>query len=449
MKLWCTSVLMVLLVGCGTASRVVRLDTGRTDTLVFTPRSGAEPVELDDGEFEEAVAKLARDARSSTRPQEAARRLFEVAARSGSYTYETRSHRITPHGSDEHLEGESTAAEVELTRDYLRWCGRTGRPGDCLRLLTESPTVNGDGRFALAMALAKGAVLDEMLEAFKDMADPHAMVSAVLWTWTTYMVLISIPDVTISKGLAAVMTATLISYVGVDTFWGFVVGFKRLMDEADRATTFYELREAGERYGKVMGRNAARAFAMLATAALGNTAPGLAAKVPTLPGAMQAAVQAETQMGIRLAAVGEVETVAVNAEAVTIALVPGAVAMTARAQSGTAAKAPPNGFRAWGSYSGFKRAKGSAGPGNEWHHIVEQTPGNVERFGAEAVHNTENVVPLDKGIHTRLSSLYSSIQRDITGSSTLTVRQWLSTQSYEAQRKFGLIAIEKVTKGFW
>jgi hypothetical protein len=449
MKLCCTAMLLVLLVGCGTASRVVRLDTGRTDTLVFTPRSTAEPVELDDDEFEEAVAKLARDARPPTRPQEAARRLFEVDARSGSYTYEAPSRRIAPLGSNEHLEGESTAAEVELTRAYLRWCERTGRPGDCLRLLTEGPTINGDGRFALAMALAKGAVLDEMLEAFKDMADPHALVAAVLWTWTTYMVLLSIPDVTVSKGLAAVMTATIISYVGVDTFWGLVVGFKRLMDEAERATMFNELREAGERYGKVMGRNAARAFALLAMAAMGNTAPGLAAKVAKLPGSMQAAVQAETQVGIRLAAVGEVETVAVSAETVTIVLAPGAVAMTARAMSAAAAKAPPNGFRAWGSFSGFKKAMGSAGPGNEWHHIVEQTPGNVKRFGAQALQNTENIIPLDKGRHTRLSAIYSSIRYDITQSYTLTVRQWLSTQSYEAQREFGLLAIENVTRGFW
>ncbi len=148
---------------------------------------------------------------------------------------------------------------------------------------------------------------------------------------------------TVSKGLAAVMTATLISYVGVDTFWGLVVGFKRLMDEVDRAATFNELRGAGERYGKVMGRNAARAFAMLATVVLGNTATGLAAKVPTLPGAMQAAAQAETQVGLRLAAVGEVETVAVSAEAVTIALTPGAVAMSAQGSGATSAPLPASG----------------------------------------------------------------------------------------------------------
>ena len=214
MKLCCTVVLIALLVGCGSSSRTVRLDTGRTDTFVFTPRTGAEPVELDDDEFNESVAKLARDARLPTRPQEAARRLFEVDASSGSFTYETRHHRITALGAGEHLE--VSTEEEALTRAYL--------------------------------------------------------------------VLLALPDVTVSKGIAAVMTAALIAYGGVDTFWGLVVGFKRLMDEADRAITFHALRAAGERYGKLMGRNAARAFAMLALAAIGHTAPGLATKVQTLPG---------------------------------------------------------------------------------------------------------------------------------------------------------------------
>jgi len=92
---------------------------------------------------------------------------------------------------------------------------------------------------------------------------------------------------------------------------------------------------------------------------------------------------------------------------------------------------------------------GPAGKNKEWHHIVEQTPGNVKHFGPQALHNTENIIPLDKVLHTSVSALYSSIRRSITGSSTLTVRQWLSTQSYEVQRDFGLRAIENVAKGFW
>ncbi len=227
------------------------------------------------------------------------------------------------------------------------------------------------------------------------------------------------------------------------------MGFKRLMDEADRATTFQALREAGERYGKRMGRDAARAFALLALAATGNTAQGLAARVSTLPGSVQAVAQARTQLGLRLAAVGEVRAVSVSAEAVTLALAPGALAMTAGSPGGPATSAAAPGFRSWGSYSGFKRAQGKAGPGREWHHIVEQTPGNVKRFGAQSLQNTDNIVPLDKGLHMRVSALYSSKRRSITGSDKQTVREWLSTQSYEAQRKFGRLAIDNVTKGYW
>jgi hypothetical protein len=226
--------------------------------------------------------------------------------------------------------------DAELTRSYLGWCERTGRPGDCLRLLAQGPVVEREGRFVLALAMAQGAVLDEMLEGFKDMADPHAMLAASLWTCTLYLVLWSLPE-PVSKGIAAVMTATLIVYLGVDTFWGLVLGFRRLMDDADRALTFGELREAGHRYGKVLGRNAARAFALLATVAVGNTAAGFASKVPALPGSAQASMQAGATAGFRLAAVGEVSTVAVTGEAVIVALAPGAVAMTAQATSGVAA----------------------------------------------------------------------------------------------------------------
>jgi hypothetical protein len=92
---------------------------------------------------------------------------------------------------------------------------------------------------------------------------------------------------------------------------------------------------------------------------------------------------------------------------------------------------------------------GSPGEGKQWHHIVEQTPSNVNRFGPKALHNTENVIALEKELHTRVSAFFSSIQQEITGSRILTVRKWLSTQSFEAQRRFGLQAIENIRKGLW
>jgi hypothetical protein len=441
------AVLLVVLTGCGSPTRAVRLDTGRGAPLTHVPRSlDNGPVELDENEAVESLAGLARDLRPPARPQEAARRLFGVEARGGSYLFDPRTHEITPLGPGAQAREQSLAAEVELTRAYLRWCERTARPGDCLSLLQERASVTGDARFTLALALAKGAVLDEMLEAFQGMADPKAMLGAALWTMTFYAILWSVPEPA-TKGVAAALTLALIGYVGFDTFWSLIAGFRRLMDESERAATFDELRDAGERFGKVMGRNAARAFALLATAAIGSTSATFGAKLPTLPGAMQAAGNARVQVGVAYAAAGQVETVMVAAGGLTLGLAPSAVAMASRDTMGGTRR--PSGYREWQTHSGMTSALGPAGPGRQWHHIVEQTETNIRNFGPEALHNTENVIPLERAIHQEISRLYSQIRKDITGSETLTVRKWLSTQSYEEQRKFGLLAIENVRKGLW
>lgn len=445
---WLFLLMWVVLPGCSGTTKVVRLDMGRGSPVVHVPRSGraAQPVELDEGEVKEAVARLARTLRPSQRPQEAARRLFEVEPRSGAYLFDVRSRRITPLRPGEHLAPVIPQAEVELTRDYLRWCERTGRRGDCLGLLKEDPSVTGDARFTLALALAKGAVLDELWEAVKHMAHPEALMQAALWTAATYALLWTVPEPA-TKGVAAVLTAALIIYVGVDTFWGLIQGFRQLMAESDRAVTFDELRAAGERFGKVMGRNAARAFVMLATAAIGSTGATLGATVRGLPGAAQAAVRAEAQAGVVYTAVGQVETVAIAADVFTFGLAPGAVAMSSRGTRGDGSVS--TGYQEWQTHRGMTKARGSAGPNEEWHHIVEQTEGNVRQFGPEAIHNTENVIALGKALHDKISWFYSRKRASITGSPDMTIREWLSTQSYAAQRDFGLLAIENIKAGIW
>ncbi|RKH18549.1 hypothetical protein D7V77_33975 [Corallococcus sp. CA041A] len=110
---------------------------------------------------------------------------------------------------------------------------------------------------------------------------------------------------------------------------------------------------------------------------------------------------------------------------------------------------PPGGPKGYSSFKSFKRAMGPAGEGKEWHHIVEQTNGNVARFGPQALHNTENIVPLEKALHNLVSAFYSSKRPFITGSESLTVRQWLSAQTLESQRAFGLRSIENIKKGIW
>jgi hypothetical protein len=332
-------VLLVLLTGCGGTSRVVRLETGRGAPRVFPLRTGAtQPVRLSEDDFGRTVAELARSVRPTAHPLRDARRLFEVPPRSGAYLLETRSRRLVPLEEGGPLASEALPEDVELTRAYGRWCERKSKPGDCLRLLEGGSTLKGDGKYALAMALAMDAVWDETGEALGHMAERDAVLAALISTATMYFMLWVLPE-PVSKGLAATLTVALMAYLGIDTVWGLIGGWVRLVEEVDRATTFDELRASGERYGEVMGQNAARIFVMLATATVGHTGAHLAARLPTLPGATQAAVMAEAEVGVLYGAVAQVQSVALTAEGLTLALAPGAVAMADQGDdSGDAAR---------------------------------------------------------------------------------------------------------------
>jgi hypothetical protein len=91
------------------------------------------------------------------------------------------------------------------------------------------------------------------------------------------------------------------------------------MAQVKLASTFEELREAGETFGRVLSREAAQAFAK---------------QVGTLPGSAQVPTRAAGHEGLLLSEVEAVESVTVTADGFLIALPPGAVAMAARGGRG-------------------------------------------------------------------------------------------------------------------
>ncbi len=111
-----------------------------------------------------------------------------------------------------------------------------------------------------------------------------------------------------------------------------------------------------------------------------------------------------------------------------------------------AARAARAGTKCFKSFDALKQAYPNS-PGQVWHHIVEQS--QIPRFGAEAIQNIENVVGVSPEVNQSLNALYSSINPEITHSVTQTVRQWLSTQSSDQARAFGLQAIQNVKNGVW
>nr|WP_167497765.1 AHH domain-containing protein [Corallococcus exercitus] len=318
----------MLLAGTGcAASRSVRLDTGRGPARVHTPQRDVRPAELEEDPFVAAVTELARTAPVSTHPMETARRLLAASRASRPYAH-VRGHlgliSVQEPGRG-HLRL-TDAPDAELAAAYGRWCKRKALSGDCLHLLERGSTLDEDGKRTLAFSIALDSVWDETEGALRGMTDREAVLSMIVTTSALYLGLWLLPE-PVSKGIAATMTAVLIAYLGVDTVWSLIEGWMRLSEAVAEATTFDALRDAGEQYGKVMGENAARAFVMLATAALGSTAETLAAKVPTLPGSAQASLVGVAQGGFQLGAVARVQSVAVSTTGdILITLAPGAVA---------------------------------------------------------------------------------------------------------------------------
>lgn len=104
--------------------------------------------------------------------------------------------------------------------------------------------------------------------------------------------------------------------------------------------------------------------------------------------------------------------------------------------------------RCFKNFEALKRAYPNT-PGMVWHHIVEQRAANIDRFGAEAIHNMGNVVEVSPDLNSALNAFYSSKNFLVTGSQELTVRQWLTGQSLEQQAAFGLRAVQNVASGVW
>ncbi|RKG92033.1 hypothetical protein D7V97_41330 [Corallococcus sp. CA053C] len=322
---WVPVVLLLFATGCAT-SRTWRLDTGEGAPREYTPRTETPPVALDGAAFAEAVRMLAPTAPLSAHPRAEALRLFGQRPRAslGLVSVEE------PGRGRVRLSEEGTALEAA----YGRWCVRKRLSGDCLHLLERGPTLDEEGKRTLAFRIALDSVWEETAEALEGLTDPEAMVTLLATTGAVYFALWLVPEPLLSKGVAAALTVGLIAYLGWDTVWSLVRGWRVLAAEVRDAKDFDGIRDAGQKYGQVMGKQAARAFVMLAMAALGSTAQTLAARIPTLPGSAQAALVGAEQGGFLLAAADQVGAVAVSSSGVvTIELAPGAVAMTAKGPS--------------------------------------------------------------------------------------------------------------------
>jgi len=421
--------LLALGPSCASAQRGLRLafldgsGTSEEDEGVVEPEP-APLIELSDAEVVEGFRTLARD------PQLIA--FFRQ-----------------PEGTGLHLLPASYVLGDAFVPGYSQLCASRGQAADCLSLLGDG-AFDTDDRQQVAMSIAWHSVLSAVALELGRSVDPKRVYVMVTSAMVGFMAMLAFPE-PITKLILTGLTLAAVAYVGWDTIFGIRNGWKALKADCDSATTFADLRAAGERFGTIIGDRVGRIIVMLVVAAMGASLGSFTVRLSTLPGFARAAQLFQARCGFSFATVtaGSVQAVRISASSAVVALTPGTAwaATNAMAGSGSGTESPkpaPVGFK---SHRAFKKAMGSAGPEREWHHIVEQTDGNVGEFGAESIHSTENEVVLDKDLHTKINRLYSSKRVDITETNTMTVRQWLSTQGFEAQRRFGLRILKLVLAG--
>ncbi len=299
------------------------------------------PVPVDGAEFQRDLRQLARDVRLEGTPRQAARARLAASltqlqeadsvSAGGDFLVEVYRDRVlslAPHSQWGPV-FLSPLAEEALRARYQQWCQKRGG-GDCLGLFDDEAYLLTDDRRTLALALALDSVLDETRHALGRELDPRFLVSMVVWTAAIYLGLLLVPEPT-TKALAASLTLMLVAWLGLSTFWELMDGWATLANRAHEATTFEELREAGQACARVLGTTAARtlilAVATLAAGPLGQ----IAGRVRAMPGYSLAEAQWQAQGG---AAVLEHVQVAEFAQQGALAMAVEAVEVVATSPQG-------------------------------------------------------------------------------------------------------------------
>nr|WP_225412268.1 hypothetical protein [Stigmatella hybrida] len=340
------AVLLLTLISACATPRVVRLDTGQGSPLEYRPSPSNKSVKVDASAFEEALGQLVLEVPLTLRaPQQG----WLVRISHAGNAANTRWHHL-------------------MRKSFGGLCEPGQRRDNCLSLLDDERGLGEWDKLGVALGLSLEPLKESIARAVEKTLAPQLFYIVIATGLITWAVLAATPEPVFTKA-AAIVSAVLLIYLGVETFLEVVDASRELKAATDRATTWMELEQAGQRFANRVGPEMARVFVLAITVVVSHGMTGgaawLASRLSMLPRFTEASVAGASRVGIHLASVGQVRAVAVVGSTVIISLPGTAVAMAAQSKAGgeSAAGSNPAGFRSWGSFSGLKSALGSAGPG--------------------------------------------------------------------------------------
>src|SRR5699024_3250997 len=80
--------------------------------------------------------------------------------------------------------------------------------------------------------------------------------------------------------------------------------------------------------------------------------------------------------------------------------------------------------RGFDTFKSGKNHLGSPGEGKKWHHIVQQSQIKKSGFNPTKIHNTNNLIAVDKATHAKISGYYNTTTFNYTDG--MSVRNWLA-----------------------
>ena len=118
-----------------------------------------------------------------------------------------------------------------------------------------------------------------------------------------------------------------------------------------------------------------------------------------------------------------------------------AISFTPMGAAGTVGKAARG--ASYKTFEAFKKAVGSAGAGNQWHHIVEQGGKNATQFAGEQLHNLQNVVNVPAAVNRAINGIYGRMS-DVPGFNRF--RDYVQSLPFDEQYKIGLDILSRFIK---
>jgi hypothetical protein len=361
-------VLLTLSTACATTG-VVRLDTGQGAPLEYRPPTSHGSVKVAAEAFEEALTRWVLNAPLELRsPQQG----WLVRASYPSNDADTRWQRL-------------------MSKSFGGFCEPGQRGEDCLSPLDDVRGLSEWDKLGVALALSLKPLRESISRAVENTLAPQLFYTVIATGLVGWAVLAANPEPVFTKA-AAIVSALLLVYLGVETFLEVVDASRELKGATDRATTPEELERAGRRFANRVGPEVARVFVLAVTVVVSHGMTGgaawLASRLSMLPGFSEAAVGA-SRVGIHLASVGQVSAVAVVGGTIVISLPATALAVVTQG--------PDDGHRVHEHHIATNKNSKSTQRGGPW------TPKFEELFtrAGKTLKDVENKVPIEghKGPH--------------------------------------------------